>query len=217
MAGTFGLKRGLATLGLALGLAAGASAQHPTFGPGFPAPDPRSAAERSVQTSDNRAVEFANRHGFESCAFRAVTLRLPGRRFFVDEWALGVERHTGKTRLFFETRVVDAAGNALAIERPTLYMFASGPTYDWEPVRSRLAGYVRVEKYLEDATPSERIGFTTAIEERGIKQLALTLPNGGGDAYVALYDGATPRQFEFFAACVCNFLGSEGNELFVCP
>lgn len=217
MAGAFGWKRSLATLVLGLGLAVDAAAQHPVFGPAFPPPDPRSAAERSLQGSDNRAVEFANRQGVESCAFRAVTLRRPGRRLSVDEWTLGVERYDGKTTLFFETRVVDSAGVALAIERPTLYMFGSGPTYDWQPGRSNHEGYVRVSKDLEEATPDERLGFKTAVEERGIRELAITLPNGRGDAYIALHDGATPRQFEFFATCVCRLLGREGNELFRCP
>jgi hypothetical protein len=217
MAGAFGMTKIFAALGLSLGLAAGAAAQHPFFGPDHPAPDPRSKAENSVQTSVNRTVEFGNRQGVESCAFRAVGLRRPDRAYFVDEWALGVERQDGKTTLFFETRVVDSAGVALAIERPTLYMYASGPTYDWQPGRSNSDGYVRIEKDIEAASSRELIGFTTAVEEQGVKELAITLPDGRGDAYVALANGATPRQFEFFAACVCKILGIDGNDLFQCP
>ncbi|MCM0021531.1 MAG: hypothetical protein NBV67_16185 [Tagaea sp.] len=59
MAGAFGLKRSLAALVLGLGLAAGVSAQHPIFGPTYPAPDPRGAAEHSPQPSATpRQFEF---------------------------------------------------------------------------------------------------------------------------------------------------------------
>jgi hypothetical protein len=217
VAGRFGLVRALAALVLGLGLAAQVSAQHPIFGPGFPAPDPRSASEYSLQTSARRAVEFGYRQGIEGCAFRAQGLRGTTRSYLVDEWALGVERYDGKANLFFEVRVIDAAGAVLAIERPTLYMFASGPTYDWQPGRSRHEGYVRIEKDFEDATPDEFLGFKTAVQERGIRELAITLPNRRGDAYIVLQDGATPRQFEFFGDCVCNLFGTEPQALFQCP
>jgi hypothetical protein len=217
MTGRLGMTRSLAAVILGLGLTAGVSAQHPYLGQDYPAQDPRSASVRSLQGSDSRAVEFGYREGIEGCAFRAQTLRGATRPYMVDEWALGVERYDGKANLFFEVRVIDAAGGVLAIERPTLYMFGSGPTYDWQPGRSRHEAYVRIEKEVEQATSRELVGITTAVQERGIRELAITLPDGRGDAYIALHDGATPRQVEFFGGCVCYLLGIDGNDLFPCP
>jgi hypothetical protein len=202
---------------LAALVATAAAAQHPTLGPNSPAPDPRSKAENSLQTSASRAVEFGYRQGVESCTFRARGLRRTIRSYLVDEWALGIERYDGKANLFFEVRIIDVAGRVLAIERPTLYLFGSGPTYDWQPGRSSAEGYVRIEKVIEATGPRERLGFTTAVEERGIRELAITLPNGRGDAYIVLEDGATRRQFEFFADCACKLFGHEPQDLFACP
>lgn len=217
MARKLGLKRSLAALFLGLGLAGAASAQHPFPGPGYPAQDPRSTARSSLESSDIRTVEFGYWQGVESCAFRARTLRIGERAHRVEEWALGVENHDRKAILFFETRVIDSAGTPLAIERPTLYMFGSGPTYDWRVGRSNRDGYVRVEKDLAATSARERLGFTTAVEDRGIKRLAITLPEGRGDAYIVLTDGATPRQFGQFAACVCDLLDNNTHDLFRCP
>jgi hypothetical protein len=118
--------------------------------------------------------------------------------------------------LFFDTRIVERTGAPLAVERPTLDMFWSGPTNDWRPGRPSADGYVRFEKELSAAGPDERLGFKNAIEERGIKRLAFTLPDGRGDAYISLHDGATERQNNFFAECVCNLLGRDGGP-YRCP
>jgi hypothetical protein len=202
---------------LAIWSVAAAVAQHPYLGPNHPAPDPRIAGERDLQTSASRAMEAGEWQGLESCAFRARGLPHTQTRYYVDAWALGVERwERDQAILFFETRVVDSAGAPLAIERPTLYLIQFGPTSDWRPGRPSADGYVRIEKELSATGPDERLGFRSAIEDRVMRELAFTLPGGTGDAYVSLHDGATPLQHNLFADCVCRLLGKDSG-LYRCP
>lgn len=202
--------------GLALGLAAAAFAQHPRLGPNYAAPDPRIAGERDFQMSASRAMEAREWQGLESCAFRAQGRPHTRKAYYVDAWALGVERYDDRMTLFFETRVVDRTGASLAIERPTLYLFQFGPTFDWRPGRPSDAGYVRIEKDLAATSANERLGFRNAIEDQAMRDLAFTLPDGRGDAYISLYDGATPRQHNLFGDCVCDLLGKDGGGLYRC-
>jgi hypothetical protein len=201
---------------LAALLAGDAAAQHPVLGADRPAPDPRHRSPREMHTSIGRVVEMFWDFGDERCVFRVYGWRGGDKPYLVDAWALGIVKDGRRATAFFETRVSDRNGNALEIERPTLYLVFTGPTKDWRVLPMRADGYVRTEKPLRDMSEDEREGFWQATEDRRLRELAFTLPQGGGDSYVALIDGATDRQYEAFANCICATLEGAERRLFRC-
>jgi hypothetical protein len=129
---------------------------------------------------------------------------------------LGIETANRMSTAFMELRVIDETGAPLAIENPTFYLVYTGPTKDWHVLPMNADGYVRIEKQLRAMNERERLSFWTAVHDRVLRELAFTAPNGGGDSYVALIDGATDRQFEAFSNCACDTLDAADRNLMFC-
>jgi hypothetical protein len=195
-------------------VATAAAAQHPTLGPNSPAPDPRYKSLREHHTSGDRIFEMAGDRRGERCAIRIVGWRERPKKNFVDTWVLGIEKSYRSLTAFMELRVIDEAGTHLAIENPTLYLLFTGPTKDWRALPMDANGFVRIEKQLHAMSERERDGFLMAVEHRLMRELAFTVPNGGGDVYISLSDGATERQFEAYANCICDTLDGAERTLF---
>lgn len=199
---------------LAALVATEASAQHPVLGANYPAPDPRYKSLREHHTSDDRTFEMVIDGRAERCAIRIVGWRETPKRNFVDTWVLGVEKSYRSLTAFMELRVIDETATPLAIENPTLYLLFTGPTKDWRVRPMDANGFVRIEKQLRAMSERERDGFLMAVEDRRMRELAFTVPNGGGDAYVSLSDGAFARQFEAYVNCICDTLKGVERRLF---
>lgn len=201
---------------LAALVAAGALAQHPDLGADRPAPDPRYKAPREIHSSDDRTFEMVQNTQAERCAIRIVGWRERPRRNFVDTWIIGVEKSNRPATAFIELRVIDETDTPLAIENPTLYLVYSGPTKDWRILPMTADGFVRREKPLRDMSERERLSFWSAVQDRVLRELAFTVPNGGSDSYVLLSHGATDRQFNAYANCVCDTLDAADARLLPC-
>lgn len=206
---------------LALGMlaaltATGARAQHPVLGPNSVAPDPRYKSLYEIHTSSDRTFEMTRDRRGERCAIRIVGWREGPKRNFVDTWVLGVEVSHRPAMAFLELRVIDEAGMPVAIENPTLYLLFTGPTKDWHVLPMTADGFVRMEKPLQDMNERERFDIWQAAQDRVLRELAFTVPNGGGDAYVSLSDGASDGQFEAYANCICGTLDGAERRSYPC-
>jgi hypothetical protein len=193
-----------------------ASAQHPDLGADRPAPDPRYKRPRDMHTSRGESFEMTGDERGERCAIRIVGWQEKPRPNFVDTWVMGVKTSPPPATAFIELRIVDESGMPLAIENPTFYLVHSGPTKDWRVLPMNADGYVRIEKSLRDMSERERFSFRLAAEDRVLRELAFTAPHGGGDAYVALSNGATARQYEAYMKCVCDMLDRADARLLFC-
>ncbi|MFM7345436.1 MAG: hypothetical protein ACKO1J_08750 [Tagaea sp.] len=201
---------------LAALVAAGALAQHPDLGADRPAPDPRYKAPREIHSSDDRTFEMVQNTQAERCAIRIVGWRERRSRNFVDTWIIGVEKSNRPATAFIELRVIDETDTPLAIENPTLYLQFTGPTKDWRFLPMTADGFVRLEKPLRDMSRGERFGFLQVVEDRLMRELAFTVPNGGGDVYVSLSHGAVDRQYAAYVNCICATLDGAERRLLRC-
>lgn len=139
----------------------------------------------------------------DRCAFRNDVFRDKTDPLSIDRWRLGIERRGSGSVLFFEARISADGKTPIAFERPTFYLLYAGPTYDWRVRPMSKAGFVRIEKDAAAINEDEQEGFMNAFRNRAPRRLAVTLPDGRGDAAFSIYDAASDAQFEMVGNCYC--------------
>ncbi len=198
-----------------------ACAGRPSIAEMFPPFDPRmDDATSYVQISrlQTGIVEVLRRSGgqVDRCAFRNDVFRVKADPLSIDRWRLGIERRGSGSVLFFEARISADGKTPIAFERPTFYLLYAGPTYDWRVRPMSKAGFVRIEKDAAAISEDEQLGFMNAFRNRAPRRLAVTLPDGRGDAAFSIYDGASDAQFEMVGNCYCAMRIKQPLPLFDC-
>lgn len=192
----------------------------PSIAETFPPSDPRAGGSRISQGSKLRSqiVEVLRRSDgrVERCALRADGYRATTESLAIDRWRLGIERRSSGAVLFFEARISADGKTPIAFERSTFYLIFHGPTYDWRVRPMSKSGFVRIEKDAAAINEDEQLGFTNAFRDRARRELAVTLPDGRGDAAFSIYDAASDAQFEMIGNCYCAMRIEQPLPLFDC-
>lgn len=118
---------------------------------------------------------------------------------------MGVTRTPNGTNaeIFFRLRYLARRdGPPLAIQRPTMQFYATGPTRNWEVAAMDRNGWVRVSQRVDAVTRDEWIGFNTAVE-KGAGNLVFTLPNGE-PKLVQPRGGPSQKLLGMFTDCFCK-------------
>lgn len=193
----------------------------PSIAEMFPPFDPRvDDATSYVQISrlQTGVVEVFRRPDgqVDRCAFRNDVFRDKTDPLAIDRWRLGIERRGSGSVLFFEARISADGKTPIAFERPTFYLLYAGSTYDWRVRPMSKAGFVRIEKDAATISEDEQLGFTNSFRNRAPRRLAVTLPDGGGDAAFSIYDAASDAQFGMIGNCYCAMRIKQPLPLFDC-
>lgn len=133
---------------------------------------------------------------------------------------MGVTRppNGASTEIFFRLRYLARKdGPPLAIHRPTMQLYATGPTQNWASEKMDRNGWVRASQRADVATPSEQIGFYTAVEKGG-GNLVFTLPNSE-PKLIEPGGSPSPKLLRMFTDCFCRVLSdlpAESKQGFTC-
>ena len=120
---------------------------------------------------------------------------------------MGVARapNGASTEIFFRLKYLARKdGQSLAIQRPTMQFYATGPTENWTVAEMDRNGWVRASQRAELVTRGERIEFYTAVEKGG-GNLVFTLPNGE-PKLVEPGGSPSPKLLRMFTDCFCKVM-----------